>query len=58
MKIFLRFLGIIIMVIGLIILAISEFSNQDNNTLLAISGGAIILGLITYVIINRYMTLD
>jgi len=58
MKIFLKYLGIIIMIIGLIILAISEFSQKDNNTLLVISGGAIIIGLITYVVINRFMTVE
>ena len=47
-------LGIILLIAGVIVLAISEFSAKTGNTLLMISAGLVILGLLVYILINRF----
>ena len=53
MKLLLKRLGILFVIIGVIILAISEFSNIESNNMLIWSGGLIIGGLIVYLVINN-----
>lgn len=52
MKALLKRLGVIFVVIGVIVLAITEFSKTESNTMLLLSGGLIIGGLVVYIIIN------
>jgi len=53
MKLLLKRLGIIFVIAGVIILAVSEFSRIESNNLLIWSGGLIIGGLVIYLIINN-----
>ena len=53
MKLFIKRLGILFVIIGVILLAVSEFSNMESNTMLIWSGGLIIGGLVVYLIINN-----
>jgi len=53
MKLLLRRSGILFVIIGVIILAFSEFREQENNSLLIWSGVLIVGGLIIYIILNN-----
>ncbi len=53
MKALLKRLGIVFVIIGVIVLAISEFSKAESNTMLLLSGGLIVGGLVVYIIINN-----
>ena len=55
MKMLLKRSGILFVIVGVIILAISEFSKAENNTLLIVSGGLIVGGLIFYILINNIL---
>lgn len=52
MKVFLKRFGLIFVVAGVVILAYSEFSKLESNSLLAWSLGLIIVGLVLYLILN------
>lgn len=52
MKTWLKRFGILLVIAGAAILAYSEFSKTESNSLLILSGGIIIVGLLAYVIIN------
>jgi hypothetical protein len=53
MKEFLKRSGLIFVVAGIAVLAVAEFSKMENNTMLAVSGGLIVFGLLLYVILNN-----
>ncbi|MEZ4999860.1 MAG: hypothetical protein R2727_04060 [Bacteroidales bacterium] len=53
MKMLLKRSGILFVIAGVIILAISEFSKSESNSMLIVSGGLIVGGLIIYIIINN-----
>jgi uncharacterized membrane protein len=53
MKTWLKRIGILAVIAGVIILAYSEFSNTESNNMLIFSGGLIVVGLVAYVIINN-----
>ena len=53
MKVLLKRFGIIFVIAGVIILAYSEFSKAENNSLLVLSGGFIVGGLLVYIILNN-----
>ena len=53
MKLLLKRLGIVFVIAGVIILAVSEFSKMESNSLLIWSGGLIVGGLVIYLIINN-----
>ncbi len=53
MKALLKRLGIVFVIIGVIVLAISEFTKTESNTMLLLSGGLIVGGLVVYIIINN-----
>ena len=55
MKALLKRLGIVFVVIGVIVLAISEFSKTESNTMLLLSAGLIVGGLVVYIIINNFI---
>jgi len=55
MKVFLKRSGLLFVVAGVVILAYSEFSKLESNSLLAWSGGLIILGLVLYLILNAIL---
>lgn len=57
MKLFLKRLGIFFVIIGVIVLAWSEFSKMENNNLLILSGGLIVGGLVFYIITNNILGL-
>ena len=52
MKTMLKRIGILLVIAGAGILAYSEFSKAESNSLLIFSGGMIVVGLLAYVIIN------
>jgi putative effector of murein hydrolase LrgA (UPF0299 family) len=53
MKMLLKRLGILFVIAGVIILAYSELSKMETNSLLIVSGGLIVGGLIVYIIFNN-----
>jgi len=53
MKEFLKKSGLILIIAGIGLLAFTEFSNMENNSMLVYSGALIVLGLLTYVILNN-----
>lgn len=55
MKRLLKYLGILIILIGAVILIISTVSEISSNTTLAIGGAAIVLGILAQVVIGRYV---
>ena len=55
MKLLLKQSGIIIMFLGIIILSYAMFAHVQNNTILIWSLVLILLGMIAYVVINRYL---
>lgn len=57
MKGLLKNLGLILILIGVVILMVCAFTgNVNNNSLLFGSAAAIVIGLVTYIIINKYIT--
>jgi hypothetical protein len=52
MKFLLKRFGLLFVVAGVIILAVSEFSKLESNSLLIWSGGLIVFGLVLYIILN------
>jgi hypothetical protein len=48
-----KYLGVIILLIGVAILAIPSFLNGVNNTILLSGMGVIILGYLTHIFLNR-----
>ncbi len=52
MKALLKRGGLIFVIIGVLILAYSEFSHIENNSLLILSAGLIAGGLLFYIILN------
>jgi hypothetical protein len=48
-----RYLGVIILLIGVAILAIPAFLNSVTNVILLFGGGIIILGYVTHIALNR-----
>ena len=53
MKVLFKRFGILFVIAGVIILAFSEFSKAENNSLLVVSAGLIVGGLIVYIILNN-----
>ena len=53
MKVLFKRLGILFVIVGVIILAYSEFTKAESNSLLVISGGLIVGGLAVYIILNN-----
>ncbi len=53
MKLLLKRSGILLVILGVIILALSEFSKTESNSMLILSAGLIVGGLIAYLIINN-----
>ena len=55
MKSFLKYLGPIILLIGTALLAVYYFHNTAENTILGVAAGLMVVGLITHVLINKYI---
>ena len=55
MKNFLKNLGIIIILIGVIILVFKTLGSGLSNAPLAIGGGLIVIGLIVQIVLGRYI---
>jgi hypothetical protein len=53
MRLLIKRLGILFVIIGVILLAVSEFSSMESNNMLIWSGGLIIGGLVVYLVINN-----
>lgn len=54
MKGLLKSLGLILILVGVVILiACSVTGNVNNNTLLGVSAVLVVLGLISYIVINK-----
>lgn len=57
MKSFLKNLGLILIILGVVILAICFFTGDvNNNTILGGSMALIVIGLISYIVINKRIT--
>jgi hypothetical protein len=55
MKSLLKYLGILIVVIGALVIVIPAFLNATNNTTLIVSTVLMIGGLIAHVLLNKYL---
>lgn len=55
MKSFLKFLGPIILLIGTALIAVYYFKNTPENTILVVAAVMMVVGLITHVVINKYV---
>lgn len=53
MKDFLKYLGSILILVGVALLALYYFGNLQSNTVLASAGIIMIIGCITHIVINR-----
>lgn len=57
MKGLLKNLGLILILIGVIILVTSSFTGDvNNNAVLGASAALVVVGLISYIVINKRMT--
>jgi|GEM_PF-1360344 len=54
MNAFVKNLGIVIMILSLIVLVYKQMARIESNTLLAIGGAGILIGLIVYILTNRF----
>lgn len=54
-KLLLQNLGIIILLLGVIVLALHYFSAVRSNAYLAVGLGLIIVGILSYLLINKYL---
>jgi len=55
MKAFLKRIGLLFVLAGVVVLAYSEFSHIESNSLLIWSGGLVILGLALYILLNNIL---
>lgn len=55
MKVLLKRLGIFVVLLGVVVLAYSEFQKLEDNTLLIWSGGLVVVGLLLYIVVNSLM---
>ncbi|MDL2289931.1 hypothetical protein LJB95_00820 [Paludibacteraceae bacterium OttesenSCG-928-F17] len=55
MKELLKYLGIIVMLIGVALLAVYHFSDFPGNGLLIGAGISIVVGAVGHVILNKYI---
>lgn len=55
MKEFLKRVGLIVVGVGVVLLAVSEFSGMEQNNILITSAGFIIGGLLLYVVLNNIL---
>jgi hypothetical protein len=53
MNTLLKYLGVIILLIGVAVLAVPSFLGGVNNTILLSGAGIIILGYLTHIFLNR-----
>jgi hypothetical protein len=53
MKEFLKKSGLILIIAGIGMLAYTEFSKMENNSMLIFSGALIVFGLLAYVVLNN-----
>lgn len=53
---FCKYIGLILIIIGALILVVSFFMHSmSNNTVLAVSLSLIVLGLLAYIFLNKYI---
>ena len=55
MKTFIKNIGLIVLLIGLVIVIITSIGTVQENTGLWVGAILIIVGLLAYIIINRYI---
>jgi len=55
MKEFLRKSGLIFILAGIVVIAYTELSKMESNSMLVLSGGLILFGLLFYVIMNNIL---
>jgi predicted transporter len=55
MKEFLKKSGLIFIIAGIIVIAYTELMKMESNTMLALSGGLIVFGLLFYVVMNNIL---
>jgi len=55
MKNILKLSGVIFSILGVIVLFIHQIRSETSNSLLAISLGLMLLGLIFYILLNKFV---
>jgi len=53
MKEFIKKSGLILIVVGIGLLAYTEYTKMESNLMLTISGSLIVIGLLVYVVLNN-----
>jgi hypothetical protein len=53
MKEILKYLGALLVLVGVVILAVYYFGQSNSNTLLAVAGGTMVVGFLAHIIINK-----
>lgn len=55
---FFKFLGVIVVLAGVVVLAVSAFTHSATNTMLTLGGVLMIVGLIIQIIIPKFIIKD
>ena len=55
MKDILKYLGLFVIIIGVVILSITVFNQSHTNSVLVFSLVLIVLGLLGHILLNRYI---
>ncbi len=56
MKALLKYIGVIIELIGVVFLIVPKLNHTTSNTTLVVGGALLVIGVLTYVIINKIVT--
>lgn len=54
MKQLMKYLGVLIQIVGILLLIVPYFNRTTTNTTLITGGGLIALGLIVHIVLNRW----
>ena len=55
MKDLMKYLGVLVQIIGILLLIIPYFNQATTNTTLIFGGGLIALGFILHIVLNRWL---
>ncbi len=54
-NIILKYLGVFLMLIGVIVFAVYHFGGYAGNALLVVGGVFVVVGTISYIVLNKYI---
>lgn len=56
MKSFLKYVGIIVVILGAILIVVPAFMNATSNATLGTAGVLMVVGIIAHIFLNKYIT--